>query len=108
MNKENLSIRNKFKLALQNQNKKNLIFAEKLYKEILQIEPNHLESICYLATIFAQTKRTNLAKNFFLKAIEINPNNPRINNNLGNVSLQLGESQNALRYYEKAIKSKPN
>ena len=69
MNKENLSILNKFKLALQNQNKKNLIFAEKLYKEILQIEPNHLESICYLATIFAQTKRTNLAKNFFLKAI---------------------------------------
>ena len=108
MKKENLSIGNKFKLALQNQNKKNLIFAEKLYKEILQIEPNHLESICYLATIFAQTKRTNLAKNFFLKAIEINPNNPRINNNLGNIFLQLGEKHKALKYFEKSIKLKPN
>ena len=108
MKKENLSIGNKFKLALQNQNKKNLIFAEKLYKEILQIEPNHLESICYLATIFAQTKRINLAKNFFLKAIEINPNNPRINNNLGNIFLQLGEKHKALKYFEKSIKLKPN
>ena len=108
MKKENSSIGNKFKLALQNQNKNNLIFAEKLYKEILQIEPNHLESICYLATIFAQTKRTNLAKNFFLKAIEINPDNPRINNNLGNIFLQLGENHKALKYFEKSIKLKPN
>ncbi len=105
---ENSSIENKFKLAIEEQKKNNLNIAEKIYEEILEIEPNHLESICYLATIFAQTKRTSLAKNFFLRAIEINPNNPRINNNLGNVSLQLGESQNALRYYEKAIKSKPN
>ena len=105
---ENSSIENKFKLAIEEQKKNNFNIAEKIYEEILEIEPNHLESICYLATIFAQTKRTSLAKIFFLKAIEINPNNPRINNNLGNVSLQLGESQNALRYYEKAIKSKPN
>ena len=108
MKKENLSIGNKFKLALQNQNKKNLIFAEKLYKEILEIEPNHLESICYLATIFAQTNRANLAKNFFLKAIEINPNNPKINNNIGNIFLKLGEKQKALKYFEKSIKLRPN
>ena len=90
---ENSSIENKFKLAIEEQKKNNFNIAEKIYEEILEIEPNHLESICYLATIFAQTKRTSLAKIFFLKAIEINPNNPRINNNLGNVSLQLGESQ---------------
>ena len=108
MKKENSSIESKFKLALQKQNKNNLIFAEKLYKEVLEIDPKHLESICYLATIFAQTKRNNLAKKFFLKAIEINPNNPRINNSLGNISLQLGESEKALKYYEKAIKLKPN
>ena len=109
MNKiDNLSIENKFKLALQEQQKNNLIFAEKIYNEILEVKPNHLETICYLATIFAQTKRTNLAKKFFLNAIEINPNNPRINNNLGNVFLELRESQKALKYYEKAIKLNPN
>ena len=63
---ENSSIENKFKLAIEEQ-KNNLNIAEKIYEEILEIEPNHLESICYLATIFAQTKRTSLAKNFFLE-----------------------------------------
>ena len=53
-------------------------------------------------------QREQFSKKFFSKAIEINPNNPKINNNLGNVSLQLEKVKNALRYYEKAIKSKPN
>ncbi len=108
MKEENLVIKNKFNLALENQKKNNYNLAEKLYNEILKIEPNHLESICYLATLFAQTKRTHLAKQLFLKANEINPNNPSINNNLGNIFLELGESQKALKYYERAIKIKPD
>ena len=94
MKEESLEIRNKFNLALENQKRNNLNNAEKLYNEILKIEPNHLESLCYLATLFAQTKRTDLAKKLFLKANEINPNNPSINNNLGNIFLELGESKN--------------
>ncbi len=108
MKEENLVIKNKFNLALENQKKNNHNLAEKLYNEILKIEPNHFESICYLATLFAQTKRTHLAKQLFLKANEINPNNPSINNNLGNIFLELGENQKALKYYEKAIKIKPD
>ncbi len=108
MKEENLEIKNKFNLALENQKKNNHNLAEKLYNEILKIEPNHFESICYLATLFAQTKRTHLAKQLFLKANEINPNNPSINNNLGNIFLELGESQKALKYYERAIKIKPD
>ena len=71
MKEENLVIKNKFNLALENQKKNNHNLAEKLYNEILKIEPNHFESICYLATLFAQTKRTHLAKQLFLKANEI-------------------------------------
>jgi len=108
MKNEDSLIKNKFNLALQNQKQNKLNIAEKLYKEILEIDPNHLEAICYLATLYAQIKRTDLAKTLFLKAIEINPNNPSINNNLGNIYLELGESQKALKYYEKAIKLKPD
>ncbi len=108
MKEDNLAIKNKINLALENQKKNNLNIAEKLYNEILKIEPNHIEAICYLATIFAQTKKTNSAKTLFLKANTINPNNPSINNNLGNIYLELGESQKALKYYEKAIKLKPD
>ena len=73
MKEDNLAIKNKINLALENQKKNNLNIAEKLYNEILKIEPNHIEAICYLATIFAQTKKTNSAKTLFLKANTINP-----------------------------------
>ena len=79
MKKENLIIQNKFNLALNSHRKNNLKVAEKLYKEVLEISPNHFEAICYLGTLLAQTKKLNSAKILFFKAIKINPNNPSIN-----------------------------
>ena len=72
MKKENLIIQNKFDLALNSHKKNNLKVAEKLYKEILEIKPNHLEAISYLGTLFAQTKKLNLAKTLFHKVIHNN------------------------------------
>ena len=108
MSNENLIIQNKFNLALNSHRKNNLKVAEKLYKEILETKPNHLEAICYLGTLFAQTKKLNLAKTLFYKAIKINPNNPSINNNLGNIFFEMGEHQKAMTFYEKAIQLQPN
>ncbi len=62
MKNENSIIENKFSLAFQNHKKNNFKDAEKLYKEILDSKPNHLEAICYLGTLFAQNKKINLAK----------------------------------------------
>ena len=108
MKNENLTIENKFTLALENHQKKNLTIAEKLYKEVLETRPNHLEAICYLGTLFVQAKKISLAKPLFLKAVEINPNNPNINNNLGNIFFELGEIQKSSKYFEKAIQLQPN
>ena len=108
MKKEDLIIESKFNLALNSHKKNNLKVAEKLYKEILETKPNHLEVLCYLGTLFAQTKQFNLAKTLFHKAIKINPNNPSINNNLGNIFFELGENQKALNFYETAVKLQPN
>jgi tetratricopeptide (TPR) repeat protein len=70
--KENLIIQNKFDLTLNSHKKNNLKVAEKLYKEIFEIKPNHLEAISYLGTLFAQTKKLNLAKTLFHKVIHNN------------------------------------
>ncbi len=107
MSQESL-IENKFKLALQNFKSNNFQLAEKIFEEILQVNPNHLESICYLGVLYIQIKKFNLAKTLFIKAFKINPNNPSINNNLGSILFNLGDYQNALIHYEKAIKLQPN
>ncbi len=106
--KEESLIDDKYKLATQNFKNNNFQLAEKIYKEILQTKPNHLESLCYLGLLYIQSKKFNLAKTLFLKASEINPNNPSINNNLGSILFNLGDYQNAIKFYEKAINFQPN
>ena len=43
--KKNLTTKETFALAVQNQKKNNFQVAENLYKEVLKINPNHFESI---------------------------------------------------------------
>jgi len=105
--KKNLSTKETFALAFQNHKKSNLQVAENLYKEILKINPNHFESIYYLGTLLAWTKKFNLAKPLLQKAIQIQPNYVKAYNNLGVVLKELEEHQNAINYFEKAIQIDP-
>ena len=68
---------------MQNHNKNNLQVAENLYKEILKTNPNHFESIYYLGTLLAQTKRFDLAIPLLHQAIQIQPNYTDAHYNLG-------------------------
>ena len=52
MNKNNLSIKETFESAVQNQKKGNFVVAEKLYKEILKINPIHANAHCNLGVVF--------------------------------------------------------
>ena len=102
--KENLT----FALAIQNHKENNLQAAENLYKEVLKTNFNHFESIYNLGTIYAQTKRFDLAKQLLFKAIQIQPNYADAHNNFGNVLKELGEHQKAISSFEKAIQIQPN
>ena len=106
--KKNLTTEETFALAIENHKKNNLQIAENLYKEALKINPNHFESIYYLGTLLAQTKRFDLAIPLLYKATQINPNYVLAHNNLGNVLKELGEHQKAISSYEKAIQIQPN
>jgi len=122
-NNKNLTTEEIFALAVQNHQKNNLKVAENFYNEILKTNPNHFESIYYLGILLAQTKRFDLAKTLLRKAIKIKNNkeipfslkNSKRNilyieahNNLANVLKELGEHQQAISYYEKAIQIQPN
>ena len=108
MNNKNLTIKETFVSALQNQQKNNLQVAENLYKKILKTDPNHFGSIFYLGTLLVQTKRFELAKPLLYKATQINPNYAAAHNNLGAVLKELGEYQNAINCCQKAIQINPN
>ena len=108
MNNKNLTIKETFVSALQNQQKNNFQVAENLYKEILKTDPNHFGSIFYLGTLLVQTKRFELAKPLLHKATQINSNYAAAHNNLGAALKELGEYQSAINSCQKAIQINPN
>ena len=100
--------KNTFELAVQNHQKNNLEVAENLYKKILEKDPNHFQSICFLGTLSIQIKNFERAKKLLNKAIRIQPNNANVNNNLGIVNNELEDYQKAINYFQKAIKIQPD
>jgi Tfp pilus assembly protein PilF len=81
MNNKNLTIKETFVLAHQNHQKNNLKIAEKLYKKLLKINPNHFETIFLLGSLLVQTKNFTAAKQLLQKAVQIQPNNAAVLNN---------------------------
>ena len=106
--KKKIILNETFASAVQNHKKGNFQVAEKLYKEILNVDPKHLQSIILLGTLSGQTKNFNLAKQLLQKAIKINPNYAETHYKLGIILKELGEVQEAINSYEKAIEINPN
>ncbi len=92
--------------ALKNHKNNKFSEAEKLYAEVLKIDPNHIICLNYFGVMLAQTNRLDKAEQLFLKAKNIQPNNPFVNNNLGNIYYENGDYNKAIPYYEAAISFK--
>jgi len=107
MPKENLNIKEIYTLAIQNHKKDNFETAERLYKEILEKDPNQFDSIYLLGILSAQSKKIETAKQLFKKAIKIKPNEPKLHYNLGLAFKELGEFKKAISSYKKAIEIDP-
>ena len=105
---KNLTTDETFALAVQNHQKNNLQVAEKLYKKVLNIDPDHFKSIHLLGTLSAQIKNLDQAKQLLNKAITINPNFSDAHYNLGIVLKELKEYKKEMACYEKAIQINPN
>ena len=104
MNKIDLGLKKIFDQAFQNHQRGNLKNAEALYKKILQLKPNHLETNFFLGTLFIQRKNFYFAKKKFLKVVLINPNHFNAYNYLGIIHKELKIFDKAKEYFDKAIK----
>jgi len=108
MKKEDLTTTETFALALQHHQKNNLQAAEQLYKQILEIEPDHVESNFRLGSLLVQTRNFDTAQQLLNKVIQVDPNHARAHNNLGIAFQKMKKNQEAINCYEKAIQINPN
>ena len=59
------SIENKISSAFKNHNNKKFSEAEKLYEEVLKIDPNHIICLNYFGVMLAQTNRTDIFQGMY-------------------------------------------
>ena len=97
-----------FELAKIKQIQGNDNFAEKLYKRVLEINPNSTTSWLELARIYARQRRINFAKEFYNKYLEKIKNNADVYKELAMLYESLGDNIESVKNIETAAKISPD
>ncbi len=103
MNKEDL-----FGRAINAHTQGNYPEAEKLYRQVLAMDPNHAGACQNLGVLAFQVGRNDAAIPLLKKAIELSPNNASMYCNLGDAYTALRQGDDALAAYKKAVDIDPN
>ena len=102
MSNENLTLNEIFDLAIKNHQNNNLQDARNYYQKVLELDPNHSQTLNNLGAIFLVLGERLKAKNCYEKVIELNPNYADAHNNLGNILKELGEMTKSKRMLRKS------
>lgn len=83
--------------------KKNYNSAIKIFKKLVELEPENSNFIAFLGYLFYENDEYDKAKNCYLKALEISKNMPFVYFLLGNVYSRIGNIVEAIKCYDLAI-----
>jgi tetratricopeptide (TPR) repeat protein len=82
--------------------------AEQLYRQILQVDPRHADSLHLLGVIFYQTGKPHVAVEYIRQAIAIHPWAAAYHNNLGAACQALGLREDAETHCRQALQLQPD
>jgi protein O-GlcNAc transferase len=90
-------------IALQHHQAGQLQPAEQIYRQILQVEPNHADAIHLLGMIAHQMGKHEIAAEYIERAIGLKGNEGIFHNNLGRIYRALGRILEAVASYRRAV-----
>ena len=99
---------NFFKKGLELHQAGNLKAAREYYQISLKNNPTNYHTLNYLGILQSQLGNFTESLNIFKKAISVKADDAKLYCNIANIYLQLRELDNAVQYYNKAIKLDPN
>jgi tetratricopeptide (TPR) repeat protein len=102
------SVPQMFDLALQYHRGGNLKQAELLYRQILQIAPQHAGALHMFGLMAHHVGRNDLAVEYIQQALRIRPDNPAAHNNLGIALRDQGKVDEAITSYQHAVRLQPD
>jgi len=88
----------------------NFRFSEAIsyYDELLEINPNHEDTLSNKGGVLFQLGKAEEAIPYFDKVLEINPNHIGALNNKGATLIELGKAEEAIPYFDKVLEINPN
>lgn len=101
------SVAEALQAALQHHNAGNLAEAERIYRQILAVEPRHADSLHLLGMIAFHAGRPDAARELIKQAIALNAGVPEYHSNLGNVLKESGSLEDAIVSYRRALELRP-
>lgn len=81
----------------------NYVLAERTYRDILRVIPDHFPTTQFLGVVLYQTGSYEESKLFFEKAVATEPTDVNCLNNFGGILLQLKELDKARKYFDMAL-----
>jgi tetratricopeptide (TPR) repeat protein len=97
-----------FATAFQHYQSGRLARAEELYRQILAINPNHVDCLHFLGLIAYQVGQIDVAINLIGRAIALNGAVPEFHNNIGSAYHIFGELDKAISHFRHALALNPN
>ena len=94
--------------ALQHHQVGRLQEAEALYRQILQIKPDHADALHLLGVIAHQVGRHEVAVEYIGRAIGLNSGVAEYHNNIGEAWRALGKLEEAANHYRRALSINPS
>ncbi len=82
--------------------------AEALYRQALEIAPDHPQVLHFLGLVCSQQGKYEESVQYLQRAIQLNPQNPVYHNNLGEAFRRQGNSEQAIMSYRQAVILAPN
>ncbi len=96
-------LRAKLESGFRHHNTGDLAAAEKIYRQVLAVQPANHEALYLLGTLARQTGRIDVAATCLTRAIERNPQSPFYRLALGDTRLAEGRLPDAAACYRKAL-----
>ncbi|MGO9922519.1 MAG: tetratricopeptide repeat protein [Isosphaeraceae bacterium] len=95
-------------LAVKQQRAGNLRQAETLYRQVLEVDPEHVDALHLLGVTSTQLGQHEQAGEYLLRALKLRPEKPEVHNNLGVVLKKQGRLEEAIACYHHALLLRPD
>jgi tetratricopeptide (TPR) repeat protein len=95
-------------VAVKHHQQGDLREAERIYRQILHVDPHHVGALHLLGLIAHQVGKNDMAIDYMTQAVRLNPNYHEAHNNLGIVLKKQGRVAEAVTHHQQALSLRPD